>query len=144
MPPSKSRAHLTHEALELIAKRFRVLGEASRLRLLIALEDGELNVTALVKATGLTQANVSRQLKELTAAGVLGRRKEGLTVIYHVADSTIFEMCDHVCGSLHHRGKGQAAIFSGTLRRRVLSAIPNPDLKRAIASSPALNSKGAS
>ena len=88
------------EALEMIAARFRVLSEASRLKLIIALEDGEKNVSTLVTLTKQTQANVSRQLQALTEAGILGRRKEGLHVIYYIADNTIFEMCDHVCGSL--------------------------------------------
>lgn len=98
--------------MEMIARRFRVLSEASRLKLIIALEDGERNVSALVAATGLTQANVSRQLQALTDAGILGRRKEGLNVIYHIADPSIFEMCNHVCGSLQRRIEGQAGVFS--------------------------------
>jgi ArsR family transcriptional regulator len=100
------------EALEMIAGRFRVLGEASRLKLIIALEEGEKNVSALVAGTGLTQANVSRQLQTLTESGILGRRKEGLNVIYHIADKSIFDMCDHVCGSLRKRIEGQAGAFA--------------------------------
>ncbi len=100
------------EALEMFAGRFRVLGKASRLKLIIALEGGKKNVSALVLSTGLTQANVSRQLQTLTDSGILGRRKEGLNVIYHVADTTIFDMCDHVCGCLQKRIVGQAGIFA--------------------------------
>ncbi len=100
------------EALEMIAGRFRVLSEASRLKLIIALEEGEKNVTRLVEETGLTQANVSRQLQTLTEAGILARRKEGLAVIYRIADKSIFDMCDHVCGSLQRRLAGQAEVFS--------------------------------
>jgi DNA-binding transcriptional ArsR family regulator len=69
---------LTPEALELVAARFRVLGEPNRLRLIAALEQGEKNVSELVAETELTQANVSRHLQTLTEAGLLGRRKEGL------------------------------------------------------------------
>ena len=49
-----ARAQMSDGALELIAARFRALGEPSRLKLLIALEAGERNVTELVAATGLT------------------------------------------------------------------------------------------
>jgi hypothetical protein len=33
-------------------------------------------------------------------------------VIYHIADKSIFDMCDHVCGSLQRRIEGQAAMLS--------------------------------
>ena len=95
-----SPSALSDHALELIAARFKLLSEPTRLRLLIALEMGEKNVSELVDATGATQANVSRQLQSLSRAGLLGRRKEGPSVYYHIADATIFDLCGHVCASL--------------------------------------------
>ncbi len=106
------RSGLTTEALEFVAARFRVLSEASRLKLLVALEGGEKNVGELVEATGLTQANVSRHLQTLTIGGILGRRKEGINVIYFIADESIFELCDHVCGNLQKRLSEQARAFA--------------------------------
>ena len=103
---------MTPEALEFIAARFRVLSEASRLKLILALEEGEKNVTGLVEATGLTQANVSRHLQTLTGAGILGRRREGPNVIYYIADESIFELCDHVCSSLQKQLAQQARTFT--------------------------------
>jgi ArsR family transcriptional regulator len=100
MPKEMNRRKMSATTLEMVSGRFRALGEPSRLKLLIALESGEKCVNALAEATGLTQANVSRHLHELTQCGILGRRKAGLQVFYHVTDPTIFEMCDHVCGSL--------------------------------------------
>jgi len=94
---------LSDEALELVAARFRVLGEASRLRLIQALQPGEKNVSDLLLATGLKQANASRHLQTLTNAGILLRRKEGLSVIYSIADPGIFKLCEHVCGSVKRR-----------------------------------------
>lgn len=111
MPRKIEPSAMSDQALELVAARFRVLGEASRLKLLRALEPGERNVSQLVEATGLTQANVSRHLQTLTDAGILGRRKEGLNVIYCIADLTIFDLCKHVCGSLQERFAAHAKAF---------------------------------
>lgn len=113
MPRKNEPRVMSDQALELVAARFRVLGEASRLKLLRALEAGERNVSWLVEDTGLTQANVSRHLQTLTEAGILGRRKEGLNVIYFIADRGIFDLCKHVCGSLQERFAAHARAFEG-------------------------------
>ena len=102
---------LSDEALELVARRFAVLAEPMRLRLIHALFDGEKNVNTLVEEVGGTQANVSRHLATLTQAHVLGRRKEGLQVFYSIADASIFKLCDLVCGSLEKQLAKQAEVF---------------------------------
>ena len=96
-------AGLSSEALELVAARFRVLGETSRLKLIQALNGSERSVGDLTEATGLTQANASRHLQTLTESGILKRRKHGLRVLYSIADRNIFNLCEHVCGSLQQR-----------------------------------------
>lgn len=106
------RAPLSDEAMELVARRFAVLAEPMRLRLVHALFEGEKSVNALVAATGGTQANVSRHLQTLTHAHVLTRRKEGLQVFYAIADASIFKLCDLVCGSLEKQLTEQAGVFS--------------------------------
>ena len=91
---------MTAEALELVAERFRVLGEPMRLRLLDALRNGERSVGELVERTGASQANVSKHLSLLHAAGLVGRRRNGTTVHYALTDPSIFQLCDLVCGRL--------------------------------------------
>jgi DNA-binding transcriptional ArsR family regulator len=103
--------HLPDEALDLIARRFAVLSEPMRLRLLRALFDGEKNVNTLVALTEGTQANVSRHLQTLTDAGILRRRKEGLQVFYAIGDSSIFRLCELVCGSLEKQHAAKAEVF---------------------------------
>ena len=58
-----SKPALSDAALEMVSRRFGVLAEPMRLRLIQTLFDGEKNVSALVAATGGTQANVSRHLQ---------------------------------------------------------------------------------
>ena len=105
---------LPDAALELVARRFAVLAEPMRLRLLQALFDGEKNVSELVELTAGTQANISRHLQTLTTAHVLGRRKEGLQVFYRIIDPTIFKLCELVCGSLQKRRAHEAKVFAGS------------------------------
>ena len=91
---------LSDKTMELVAERFRVLGDPVRLRLLQALEPGEKSVAELVEATGASQANVSKHLQLLLRAGVVERRREGLFVYYSIRDARVFQLCDVVCGSL--------------------------------------------
>jgi len=107
------KSPLSDEALELVARRFAVLAEPMRLRLIQALFDGERNVNALVEETGGTQANVSRHLQTLTQAHILSRRKEGLQVFYAIADPSIYKLCELVCGSLEKQLTRQVESLAG-------------------------------
>lgn len=102
---------LSDAALELVARRFAVLAEPMRLRLIQALFEGEKNVNTLVEEIGGTQANTSRHLQTLTQANILSRRKEGLQVFYAIADPSIFKLCELVCGSLEKQLAKQAEAF---------------------------------
>jgi len=107
------KSPLSDAALELVARRFAVLAEPMRLRLIQALFAGEMNVNALVAATGGTQANISRHLQTLTQAHILARRKEGLQVFYSIADPSILELCTLVCGTLEKQLSRQAKSLGG-------------------------------
>lgn len=94
---------LTREALEIVAARFRVMGDASRLEILQCLMEHEHSVQELCERTSMGQANISKHLALLTEHGILNRRKQGLYVIYSIADTTIYQLCDIVCGALSSR-----------------------------------------
>lgn len=108
---AKKNRSLGEEALVLVARRFAVLSEPMRLRLLHALIDGEKSVGILAKAADGTQANVSRHLQTLAEAGLVARRKEGLQVFYSIADPSIFELCELVCGSIDQHMQTKAKVF---------------------------------
>ena len=96
-----------------VAARFKVLSDPMRLRMLQELEQGERSVTALTEAVESTQPNVSKHLKMLQEAGLVARRQEGNTVYYSIADATVFDLCDVVCGSLQERFAAHASVFAG-------------------------------
>ncbi len=96
---------LPDSLVELIARRFRVLGEPMRIRILeqLRLHGGEATVQELVEATGATQQNVSKHLGLLLQAGIVGRRKAGTHVYYRIVDPGVFDLCEQVCGSLERQ-----------------------------------------
>lgn len=89
--------------VDLIAQRFRLLGEPTRIKLLDALRDGPATVTELQEATGASQQNVSKHLGMLVDSGVIRRAKEGTRSYYSIADESLFELCERVCGSLRRQ-----------------------------------------
>ena len=110
MAKAKKRA-MTPEALELVAARFKVMAEPLRLRILQELEGGEMSVGDITEAVESTQPNVSKHLKMLQEAGLLGRRQEGNMVDYSIADASVFEICDVVCSSIRERLTARAGIL---------------------------------
>ncbi len=96
-----TRARLPAAMLAELADRFKALAEPNRLAILSTLHAGELSVGALVEATGLGQANVSKHLDTLRRYGFVERRKDGLNVFYRVADRDVFRICDIMCAPPH-------------------------------------------
>lgn len=89
--------------MELIARRFRTLGEPFRLRLLQALEAGEKTVGALVEMTDGNQPNVSKHLQILHDAGIVSRRREATSIFYAISDPMVLKICQLVCrGTTEH------------------------------------------
>jgi DNA-binding transcriptional ArsR family regulator len=103
--PARTRgeAALSREALELLAKRFRALADATRLALLQALFEEEHTVQELCALTGASPANASKHLALLLDQGLVARRRNGLYTHYRIADPTLERLCDLVCGSLAER-----------------------------------------
>ncbi len=94
---------LPDDLVELIAHRFRVIGEPMRIRLLDHLRDGEASVTDLAEILDASQQNISKHLSLLADVGIVGRRKAGNHVYYRIVDEGVFALCDEVCGSVQQR-----------------------------------------
>ncbi len=103
-----STRRLGPDTLRAVAERFKVLAEPARLTVLNELRNGPCNVSELIEATGLNQANLSKHLQLLHVHGFVARRREGAFVIYELADRSVFELCDVMCGQLKRRADEQA------------------------------------
>jgi DNA-binding transcriptional ArsR family regulator len=102
----------SREALEQIAARFRALSEPTRLAIVQELKFGERTVGALVEAVGLSQANVSKQLSVLRAAGFLRRTQRGTSAVYSISDPLVMELCKLMCDGMNRRAKEFSAQFT--------------------------------
>jgi DNA-binding transcriptional ArsR family regulator len=101
---------------ELIARRFRVIGEPMRIRLLDRLREGEATVQELTEALGASQQNVSKHLQVLLEAGIVGRRKQGNHAYYGIVDEGVLALCEQVCGSLQRQLADLNALLEGAAR----------------------------
>jgi DNA-binding transcriptional ArsR family regulator len=106
---------LPPELIELVARRFRVLGEPMRIRLLDHLRDGPATVTELQEATGASQQNVSKHLGVLMHEQMVSRTKVGNASRYEITDPLIFELCEQVCGGLRRNAEELNSILEGSL-----------------------------
>ena len=104
---------IPEELAELVARRFRLLAEPMRIRLLDHLRDGEAPVGELAEALATSQQNVSKHLGALAEAGMLGRRKEGNRVYYRIVDASVFALCEQVCGSMHDQLRALNELVEG-------------------------------
>jgi ArsR family transcriptional regulator len=100
MPPT----HPLPDALvDLIAQRFRALGEPSRIRILERLRSGACSVQQLADGLELSQQNVSKHLALLLSLGIVSRAKEAGFSYYAIADDSVVRMCDEVCGTVQRQ-----------------------------------------
>ena len=107
---------LPDDLVELIARRFRVLGEPMRIKLLDRLREGETSVNELSDSLDASQQNVSKHLAVMAEVGILGRRKEGTYVYYRIVDEGVFALCDQVCGSVQQQLRALSELVEGVSR----------------------------
>jgi DNA-binding transcriptional ArsR family regulator len=107
---------LPEPVVELVARRFRVLAEPMRIRVLDLLRDGEATVAELTDSLGTSQQNVSKHLGVLHEAGILGRRKQGTHTLYAIADESVLGLCEQVCGGLQRQFADLAELVGGSRR----------------------------
>lgn len=95
---------LSEAELERICNIFRVLGEQSRMKIVLALTGGELCVYHILEAVGGTQSGVSHQLRILKDNGIVKSRRDGQNILYSIADEHILKIVAMGKAHLHCEG----------------------------------------
>ena len=71
---------------------FKIMGDSTRLQLLMSLQQSEMCVSDLANVLNMTKSAVSHQLKTLRVSKLIKSRKEGKTVIYSLDDAHVHEV----------------------------------------------------
>lgn len=91
--PKKKRTILheepSEETLTDLAELFKVFGDSTRMRILFALFDEEINVGGIAERLSLSQSAVSHQLRILRTSQLVDARREGKSMYYFLADDHV-------------------------------------------------------
>ena len=113
---------LSGEQIDLVTTRARALGDATRVRILLALGRGEKAVGQIADLTGTQQSTVSKHLQVLFHAGLVQRRRSAATVYYWLASPQLLDWVRYLGAS---RPKRLPRIASTLVRKA------NPAARRA-------------
>lgn len=96
----RSTPGIGNEKIIELAETFKLMGDPSRLRIIIRCLEGPACVSDIVKSVGLSQSLVSHHLRLLRATLLLKAERRGRQMFYMVADDhihcVITDMMDHV------------------------------------------------
>ena len=109
---------MSDRARELIAGRFRALGEPMRLKILERLFRSPAAVGEVLHDVGGSQANVSKHLAVLRSAGLVERRRLGSRTVYAIADPSVERLCAVVCDAVQRDAREEARALASPRRRR--------------------------
>ena len=96
---------LEEKDIERMCRTFRILGEPSRMKIVLALLEGEMCVYHLTEACGGSFSSVSHQLRILRDNGIVKTRRLGKNIEYSLADAHVREMVE--TGRAHLACKGE-------------------------------------
>ncbi len=99
---------------------FRMLADATRVRVLWALVDRELSVNDLAEHVGKPAPSVSQHLAKLRMARLVRTRRDGTTIFYSLENEHVRQLvsdavfnAEHASPGVpgHHRGAGEVAVL---------------------------------
>lgn len=95
------------QTLYSLAELFKVFGDATRIRILAELLDGEKCVYNLSESLEMGQSAISHQLRILRSAGLVRPRRDGKTVYYSLDDEHIEQIYNVGLKHINHKNAPQ-------------------------------------
>ncbi len=80
------------ERIEKLSRILKVLGDSSRLSIVMSIGNYSLSVTEIINVTGLSQTLVSFHLRTLREAGIVKPKRDGPFIYYSLSDRSIMDV----------------------------------------------------
>jgi DNA-binding transcriptional ArsR family regulator len=94
------------DQVNLIVEVFRMLADATRIRVLWALTDGELSVNELAEKVNKPAPSVSQHLAKLRMARLVRTRRAGTTIFYSLENEHVHQLVVDAVFNAEHAGPG--------------------------------------
>ena len=101
--PKVREQMLEEKQLSAVSEFFKVLGDETRMKIINALSHGELCVSDIAAALGMTQSAVSHQLKLLRMANQVKARREGKSIYYSLDDQHVIDILEEALIHIRHK-----------------------------------------
>ena len=88
--------------VELAVEVFTMLADATRVRIVLALEEGELAVSDLARAVGKSPTAVSQHLAKLRLARMVATRQDGTRIYYRLVDEHALRLVKEAVRQAEH------------------------------------------
>lgn len=94
--------NVTEENILKVSKFFKSISDPTRLRILLALSEKEMNVSSITELLEMEQSAVSHQLKALRENRLVKSRKEGKSVVYSLDDQHVVDILTETFVHMSH------------------------------------------
>ena len=94
---------LSSSQIDRISTLFKVLGDSTRAKIVLALDNREVCVCTLANALGMTKSAVSHQLAILKANNIVKSRRDGKQVYYSFDDEHITDIIEIAQAHIKHQ-----------------------------------------
>jgi DNA-binding transcriptional ArsR family regulator len=85
---------IADDRLQRLAMIYRMLGDPTRLKIVLALKQGEMCVCDIAAFMEMSESAVSHQLRRLRDMFIVKRRRQGQILYYSLSDSTLGTFLD--------------------------------------------------
>jgi DNA-binding transcriptional ArsR family regulator len=79
-------------ALDRLAMTFKIMGDNTRLKIILALRGGEMCVCDIAAFVGLSESAVSHQLRRLRERSLVRSRRDGKILYYALDDELVLDL----------------------------------------------------